>query len=156
MSRAIYRVWILHGLLTVMLIAAATFTYAQASSAVGEDRIFPATRSLYQPVDAQQRWNIYFRDNFLSPGAYFRALGSSIGERYPRNPKNWPSGGAGYFADVGSQFGRYSIEGTIEASMAAGLRYDPRYLACACQTPGQSHLKIGRTRVATYVRGWEA
>jgi hypothetical protein len=72
-------------------------------------------------------------DYFENPGAYFRAFGASIGEHYPSNPPTWPSGAPGYFTDVGSQFGRFTIDGTIDASMAAAFRYDPRYLPCNCQ-----------------------
>lgn len=110
----------------------AVITQAQSNSSIVAGGVFPAAVSSYQPLSAQQRWQQYVHDNFESPGAYIRAFGASIGEHYPQNPPTWPSGAAGYFTAVGSQFGRFTIDGTIDAAMAAALRYDPRYLACNC------------------------
>jgi hypothetical protein len=127
-----HRTTLFCALATAMLVLTGSMVHAQTDLANVANSIFPETLSPYQPLSAKQRWQIYFHDNFESPGAYFRAFGASIGEHYPTNPRTWPSGAAGYFADVGSQFGRFTIDGTIDASMAAAFRYDPRYLACNC------------------------
>jgi hypothetical protein len=127
-----HRTTLFRVLATALLLLTATMVNAQSDPATAANSIFPNVRSPYQPLNAKQRWQIYFHDNFENPGAYFRAFGASIGEHYPSNPPTWPSGAPGYFADVGSQFGRFTIDGTIDASIAAAFRYDPRYLACNC------------------------
>lgn len=127
-----HRTTLFRTLTTAMLMLTWSMARAQTDPVANADSIFPKALSLYQPLSEKERWHIYFHDNFESPGAYFRAFGASIGEHYPTNPPTWPSGAAGYFADVGSQFGRFTIDGTIDASMAAAFRYDPRYLACNC------------------------
>lgn len=124
---------------TVLLCVLISFTlwmaprgHAQAAFRSQANSVFSAAGSTYQPLNVKERWDEYLHDNFESPGSYIRAFGASIGEHYPRNPPNWPAGASGYFADVGSQFGRFSIGGTIDATMAATLQFDPRYIPCHC------------------------
>ena len=130
--KAMHRTTFRGVVIAALLILTDCKTQAQSDSATVANGIFPPIRSAYQPLSGEQRWQTYLHDNFETPGAYFRAFGASIGEHYPANPSTWPSGAAGYFTDVGSQFGRFTIDGTIDASMAAALRYDPRYLSCGC------------------------
>jgi len=121
---------------------------AQSSSISADNGIFPSRDASYVPPNGKQRWHIYLHDNFEIPGAYFRALGASIGEHYPAKPAAWPSGPAGYFADVGSQFGRFTIGGTIDAVAASALRYEPRYLPCNCHGPPR---RVGHAVLRTFL-----
>jgi len=130
-----HRTTLFRVLATALLLLTATMVNTQAGPATAANGIFPKVRSAYKPLSTKQRWQIYFHDNYENPGAYFRAFGASIGEHYPSNPPSWPLGAAGYFADVGSEFGRFTIDGSIDASMAAAFHYDPRYLACNCHGP---------------------
>lgn len=127
-----HRTICLRAFISASCLLTAVIAHGQGNSSSVAGGVFPEAGSSYQPLSAQQRWQEYVHYNFESPGAYLRAFGASIGEHYPRNPPTWPSGAAGYFTDVGSQFGRFTIDGTIDAAMAAALQYDPRYLACNC------------------------
>ena len=81
----------------------------------------------------KQRWSQYLNDNFLKPGAYFRAFGSSLGDSTAKRPTTWGGPSERYSLNFASQFARFTIAGTVQSSMAAVLGYDTRYHRCECR-----------------------
>ena len=87
----------------------------------------------YSPMTKKERWNEYLNDNFLKQGAYFRALGSSLGDSTANKPEQWGGSSERYSLNLASQFARFAIAGTVQSSMAAALGYDTRYHRCDCK-----------------------
>ncbi|MDE3156237.1 MAG: hypothetical protein KGN76_14140 [Acidobacteriota bacterium] len=86
----------------------------------------------YVPMTPSGRWDQYWRATFLSPGAYFRALGAAAGGQFANDPAEWGQGATGYARRTASTFARFTLSDTIRASTAAALGYDTRYLRCGC------------------------
>jgi hypothetical protein len=104
---------------------------------------------LYSPMTRQERWQDYKDQNFESYGAFFQAFFTGLGDDFGRVPR-WDSGMDGLSEDVGSEFARFTIGGTIHSSLVAALHQDTRYFHCSCggALPRSLHA-LGRT-VFTY------
>lgn len=84
-------------------------------------------------MDAKDRWHDYVVQNFAIPGALFRTLGASLGDQGGNAPPEWGQGWQGFGQRAASEFGRFTIAGTIQSSMAATLREDTRFFRCQCR-----------------------
>lgn len=85
----------------------------------------------YQPLTGKERWNLYVRDTFWSPGVLFRVAGPALGTHLNNKPPEWGQGTAGYSRRFASRFGRFALQETYEAAGAAVLNYEVRYLGSA-------------------------
>ncbi len=103
-----------------------------AANAVAQDPALPDPVLPYLPMTDQERWHQYVVDNFLSAGAYLRAFGTSIGDSNADRPVGWSDGSRRYVRNLASEFGRFTIQGTVQATMAKVLAYDTRYRRCDC------------------------
>jgi hypothetical protein len=81
----------------------------------------------------KERWSQYLSDNFVNQGAYFRAFAASLGDSTANRPAQWGGSAERYSLNFVSQFGRFTIAGTVQSSMAAALGYDTRYHRCECK-----------------------
>jgi hypothetical protein len=82
---------------------------------------------------AKERWDHYLKENFLSPGAFFRAAGPALGQQMGDNPPEWGQGMSGYGKRLADQFAVRTIQGTIEYGAAAALDINPKYRPCDCR-----------------------
>lgn len=85
----------------------------------------------YQPLTGEQRWQLFLKEDFTSPGAYFRALGPALGNHLSNKPTEWNQGLKGYGRRVASRYGTFLVQGAVRASAAALLKQDPRYIRSA-------------------------
>jgi hypothetical protein len=97
------------------------------------DAISPAAAPVktYIPMTGRERWEIYARRAFWSPGAAFRALGPALGAHLNNEPPEWGQGLAGFSRRSANRFGRFALQETYEAAGAALLRHDVRYFPSA-------------------------
>jgi hypothetical protein len=94
-------------------------TLARASAGPGEAN---------QPLAGHERWNLYFRGAFWSPGAFFRAAGPALGAQLKNEPAAWGQGAEGYSKRFANRFGRFALQETYQAAGAAALGHEVRYL----------------------------
>ena len=88
-----------------------------------------ASGSDYRPLTAQERWRLYFKQNYWSVGAYFGPLASAfLLDQATGDPKEWGGGFVGYGRRLGSRLGASRIQGTFQAPLAALLGEDTRYI----------------------------
>jgi len=126
-------------LLTLVLIVCSGYAQAQGPSAI--EPVSTGTAPVIQPAQTRpfhdwtrkERWDYYLKENFLSPGAFFRAAGPALGAHMGDAPEEWGQGMAGYGKRLGDQFAMRTIQGTIEYGAAAALRIDPKYRPCQCR-----------------------
>jgi hypothetical protein len=85
-------------------------------------------QSSYQPLTGRERWNLYLRDAFWSPGVFFKAAGPALGAQLNNEPAAWGQGMEGYSKRFGNRFGRNALRETYEAAGAALLQHEVRYL----------------------------
>ena len=82
----------------------------------------------YQPLSGKERWHLYLRDAFWSPGVFFRAAGPALGAQLNNAPSAWGQGAEGYSKRFANRFGRFALKETYEAAGAAALGHEVRYV----------------------------
>lgn len=82
----------------------------------------------YKPLTGNERWNLYVRRAFWSPGVFFRAAGPALGAHLDNDPPAWGQGAEGYSKRLANRFGRFALQETYEASAAAALGHEVRYI----------------------------
>lgn len=85
----------------------------------------------HRPLTAKERWRLYWREAFWSPGALLGAAGPALGGQLFNEPDAWGQGTAGYSRRFASGFGRSAVEATFQASGAALLGHEVRYIRSA-------------------------
>jgi hypothetical protein len=85
-------------------------------------------RASYAPLTGKERWNIYVRDGFWSPGVLFKAAGPALGGQLNNEPPEWGQGMEGYSKRFANRFGRNALQETYEAAGAALLQHEVRYI----------------------------
>jgi hypothetical protein len=81
----------------------------------------------YRPLTGRERWNLYLREAFWSPGAFFRAAGPALGTHLNNEPPEWGQGTASYSRRFANRFGRFALQESYEAAGAAVLQHEVRY-----------------------------
>jgi hypothetical protein len=88
-----------------------------------------ASESGYSPLTADERWELYLKQNYASRGAYVGSFWSALVlDQGTGNPKEWGGGFPGYGRRVASRFGSAVIQGSFQAPVAALLHEDVRYI----------------------------
>jgi hypothetical protein len=85
-------------------------------------------RGSYQALTGKERWNLYLRKAFWSPGVLFRAAGPALGAHLKNEPPAWGQGAEGYSKRFANRFGRFTLQETYEAAGAAALGHEVRYV----------------------------
>ena len=87
-----------------------------------------SVQSSFQTLTGKERWNLYLRDAFWSPGVFFRAAGPALGAQLNNEPAAWGQGMEGYSKRFANRFGRFALQETYEAAGAALLQHEVRYV----------------------------
>lgn len=91
-----------------------------------------ASAANYQPLTGNERWRLYWKQNYASVGAYFGPVFTALVlDQSTNTPRQWGGGMAGFGRRVGSRTGQAITQGTIQASLAAALHEDVRYISSA-------------------------
>ena len=89
-----------------------------------------APESSYRPLTGDERWKLYFKMNYLSPGTYFSPVMTALLlDQATGTPYEWGGGLPGYGRRVASRVGTAVLQGTFQAPVAALLHEDVRYIA---------------------------
>jgi hypothetical protein len=84
----------------------------------------------YRPLTGEQRWKLYWKQNYLSVGAYFGPLFTAVVfDQATGSTGDWGSGLGGFGCRLGSRIAVSTIQGTLQASSAAAFHEDVRYIA---------------------------
>ncbi len=93
-----------------------------------------ASAADYHPLTPQERWKLYWKQNYWSVGAYTGPVASALVLDQARGtPPEWGGGFPGYGRRLASRLGSGIIQGTIQAPVAALMKYDVRYIASGQQ-----------------------
>jgi hypothetical protein len=91
-----------------------------------------ASALAYHPLTGKERWQLYWRQNYWSGGAYsgplFQAL---VLDQATGSPSQWGGGFRGYGLRAASRIATGVVQGTLQASVAAILHEDVRYISSA-------------------------
>ncbi|MFB3776323.1 MAG: hypothetical protein ACE141_01895 [Bryobacteraceae bacterium] len=97
-----------------------------AARSVGETSV--ALGKVYRPLTGKERLDYYTKRTFLSPGAFFRIAGPSLGSHLANRPAEWGQGTEGYGRRFADRYGRFVLRRTYEAAGAAALGHEVRYI----------------------------
>jgi hypothetical protein len=93
----------------------------------------------YVPKDAplesltdHQRFQLYLRQTFTTPGIYAKTAMFSIGDQINDNPAGWGDDFGGYLRRLGSRHGQFVVQNSFSALGNAALGLEPRYDRCRC------------------------
>ena len=86
------------------------------------DSTIPAS---FQPLSRQEKFDSYLSSTFSLQVLERSALAGIA--QWRNNPPEWEQGMAGYGRRLSSNFGQYSIKKTLQFSIGAALKEDPRY-----------------------------
>lgn len=89
-------------------------------------------REGYRPPAAAERWEIYWRTTYASPGTFFRAAVPALGEHLDDRPEAWPQGTEGYSLRFANRFARFALQSSLSHASSAALGYEVRYVRCGC------------------------
>jgi hypothetical protein len=84
----------------------------------------------YVPLTVEERWKLYWKQNYWSMGAYIGPFAAALVLDQARgDPYQWGGGFPGYGRRVASRVGGAIFQGTFQAPVAALLHEDVRYIA---------------------------
>jgi hypothetical protein len=88
-----------------------------------------SSNGTYTPLTGAQRWQIYWKMNFFSVGAYFGPFFSALVlDQATGSPAQWGGGFRGYGKRVGVRTVSAMLQGTFQAPVAYALHEDVRYI----------------------------
>jgi hypothetical protein len=88
-----------------------------------------ASLSNYTPLTLNERWKLYLKMTYASPGPYFSPLVNALAlDQANGTPRQWGGGFAGFGRRLASRAGNAVLQGTFQAPLAAILREDVRYI----------------------------
>lgn len=93
-----------------------------------------SSASNYKPLTGKERWKLYWKQNYLSVGAYFGPVFTALVlDQATNSPAQWGGGFSGYGRRLASRTGSAIIQGTFQAPVAEVLHEDVRYISSAQQ-----------------------
>jgi hypothetical protein len=86
--------------------------------------------SNFTPLTGEERWKLYWKQNFFSVGAYLRpTFFALVLDQAPNSPSQWGGGFSGFGLREASRVGSNLVQGTIRTPLAAVLHEDVRYIS---------------------------
>ncbi|MGQ9917186.1 MAG: hypothetical protein ACUVS7_07190 [Bryobacteraceae bacterium] len=89
-------------------------------------------RADWRPLQGKERWHIYWRATYASPGTFFRAAGPALGDHLNDRPETWRQGMEGYSRRFANRFARFALQDLLSHASSAALDYEVRYVRCGC------------------------
>ncbi len=84
------------------------------------------------PLTGAQRLKLIVRNDFASPGAFFRTVGPSLSQQVRNRPVEWERTGEGFGRRLGMNFATITVQDVVQSGTAALIGHDPRYQRCEC------------------------
>lgn len=89
-----------------------------------------ASAKNYESLTGRERLELYWKQNYWSIGAYFGpVLSALVLDQATGSPHEWGGGVEGFGRRVGSRTLSSTIEGSVQAVLAAPLHEDVRYIS---------------------------
>jgi hypothetical protein len=84
------------------------------------------------PLSNHQRFQLFLRQSFLTPGVYVKTAFFSLSDQAKNNPEEWGDGFGGYAKRTASRYGQFVAQNALSGAGNALLGYEPRYDRCRC------------------------
>jgi hypothetical protein len=105
----------------------------------------------YTPLTGHERWKIYWKQNYLSVGAYFGPVfTAAVLDQTTDSPTEWKGHIGGFGLRVANRTASAMVQGTVQAPLAALLHEDVRYIQSGPASPGRRVLHAIMYSFLTY------
>lgn len=85
-----------------------------------------------ETLNVHQRFRLYLRQTFTTPGIYVKTLLFSVGDQVNDSPPGWGQDVTGYLKRLGSRQAQFVLQNSFVALGNGFLGYEPRYDRCRC------------------------
>jgi hypothetical protein len=85
-----------------------------------------------QPLTGDQRFKLYLRQTYTTPGIYVKTALFSIHDQVDETQPDWGDGISGYGKRLGSLHAGNIIQNSLTALGNAAVGFEPRYDRCRC------------------------
>ena len=86
-----------------------------------------------QPLTGDQRFKLYLRQTYTTPGIYVKSVLFSIHDQVNETEPEWGDGISGYGKRLGSLHAGNVIQYSLTALGNAAVGFEPRYDRCRCE-----------------------
>src|ERR1700733_4105086 len=86
-----------------------------------------------QPLSGEQRFKLYLRQTYTTPGIYVKSVLFSIHDQVNDTEPDWGDGISGYGKRLGSLHAGNVIQNSLTSLGNAAVGFEPRYDRCRCE-----------------------
>jgi hypothetical protein len=86
-----------------------------------------------QPLTGDQRFKLYLRQTYTTPGIYVKTVLFSIHDQVNETEPDWGDGISGYGKRLGSLHAGNVIQNSLTSLGNAAVGFEPRYDRCRCE-----------------------
>jgi len=91
-----------------------------------------------EPLSDADRWHLYVRQGFTTPGIYVKTVLFTISDQARDSPAGWPQDPEGFAKRVGTRYAQFLMQNSFTAIGDAMPGWEPRYDLCRdCTSVGQ-------------------
>ncbi len=96
------------------------------------------TEAPLEPLSDADRWHLYARESFTTPGIYVKTVLFTIRDQAQDSPPGWPQDPEGFADRVGTRYAQFLMQNSFTAIGDAMTGWEPRYDLCRdCKSVGQ-------------------
>ena len=96
------------------------------------------TEAPLEPLTDADRWHLYVRQGFTTPGIYVKTGLFTISDQVRDSPPGWPQDPEGFAKRVGTRFAQFLMQNSFAEFGDAMAGWEPRYDVCRnCSSVGQ-------------------
>jgi hypothetical protein len=85
-----------------------------------------------QPLTGDQRFKLYIRQTYTTPGIYVKTVFFSINDQIKETQPDWGDGASGFGKRLGSRQAGNIIQNSLTSLGDAAVGFEPRYDLCRC------------------------
>jgi len=85
-----------------------------------------------QPLTGDQRFKLYIRQTYTTPGIYVKTAFFSINDQIKETQPDWGDGASGFGKRLGSRHAGNIIQNSLTSLGNAAVGFEPRYDLCRC------------------------
>jgi hypothetical protein len=85
-----------------------------------------------QPLSGEQRFKLYLRQTYTTPGIYVKTALFSIHDQVNESEPDWGDGASGFGKRLGSLHAGNIIQNSLTSLGNAAVGFEPRYDRCRC------------------------
>ncbi len=109
------------------------------------------TEAPLRAMSGADRWHLYLRQNFTTPGPWLKTGLFTISDQYRESPPGWPQDAEGFGKRLGTRYAQFLMQNSFTDVGDAIAEWEPRYDRCrTCDGVGQRLKHVVVRNFVTY------